>query len=68
MFKRKGGRGVKGVLNIVKKNCKVVKRERERGGRTSDSVDLIAPSYFCSADTAQECQLSGGLFSETEEF
>ena len=66
MFKRKGG-GVKGVLNNVKKNCKI---GREGGGRerTSDDVDLIAPSYFCSADTAQECQLSGGLFSETEEF
>ena len=59
--------GVKGVLNNVK-NCKIG-REGEGGGeRTSDNVDLIAPSYFCSADTAQECQLSGGLFSETEAF
>ena len=51
------------------KTAILVERERGEGGeRTSDSVDLIAPSYFCSADTAQECQLSGGLFSETEAF
>ena len=52
---------------MLKKNCKI---GGEGGGRerTSDDVDLIAPSYFCSADTAQECQLSGGLFSETEAF